>query len=258
MKKYKHKKTGNIAFLENPFYRLEQNSAAIIPKYLIENSNDWEEVIEKDFEILKLSLRGDVKAVVDNKVCHTYSSITLISVEKALEIDYKIHSVHRKSDGEVFTIEDKVKLYHHNQDAQKITNFELVNNQIKLNFECKQCTVLLQNAKKEIVKTPLFTSADGFQIFNNNKYFELYDFNGYNERISERIAVKDGDEDYNCGQAKWYFSTKEAAENYRILNKPCLSINDIATIYTSAKHTSHPQYPQAEKLRNLVKSKLNQ
>ena len=53
------------------------------------------------------------------------------------------------------------------------------------------------------------------------------------------------------------FSTKEAAENYILFNKPCLSINDIATVYKTAN-----QFPedrpnsQGNLLLNLVKSKI--
>jgi|TARA_R110000822_G_scaffold152112_1_gene291275 hypothetical protein len=49
-----------------------------------------------------------------------------------------------------------------------------------------------------------------------------------------------------------YFETVEEAANYQLHNNPCLSLNDVATIYSSAKNIRYTQY---ELLKTLINSK---
>ena len=55
------------------------------------------------------------------------------------------------------------------------------------------------------------------------------------------------------------FSTKEKAEEYILYNKPILSLKDVASIYPGI-NKNHPDKPssQSERLKNLVKSKIQQ
>jgi hypothetical protein len=53
------------------------------------------------------------------------------------------------------------------------------------------------------------------------------------------------------------FTTKEEAEEYIILNKPCLSIKDIAPIIGFCNNTTYVDLDLlTEKLKKLVKSKI--
>ena len=53
------------------------------------------------------------------------------------------------------------------------------------------------------------------------------------------------------------FTTKEEAEDYIILNKPCLSIKDIAPIIGFCNNTTYVDLDLlTEKLKKLVKSKI--
>jgi len=55
-----------------------------------------------------------------------------------------------------------------------------------------------------------------------------------------------------------YFSTKEVAEEYILMNKPSLSLNDVASVYKGLnKKTNHPS-SQANQLKQLVRDKIRQ
>lgn len=55
-----------------------------------------------------------------------------------------------------------------------------------------------------------------------------------------------------------FFSTLEKAEEYIILNKSCLSIEDIAIIIGECNNTTYIDLDRLKlKLKNIVKSKIN-
>ena len=83
----------------------------------------------------------------------------------------------------------------------------------------------------------MFTTEDGVDIFEGDKYFELaLNFKpSFREAIYEEITRPNIFYDYGISEkrkklndnGRYYFSTKEAAEEHIIMNKPCLSINDV-------------------------------
>ncbi len=90
--KYKHKITGEEATLLEDYYQVDGD---VVPKRFIEDSCDWEKLVEKDYEIIRY---GDEKGNLwDNGEC----------IASYLG-DGKTHifSVKRLSDGEVFTVDD--------------------------------------------------------------------------------------------------------------------------------------------------------
>jgi len=94
--------------------------------------------------------------------------------------------------------------------------------------------------KKSKEKKPLFTTEDGKEIFKSDPFYVIQ---GETYTIHKCLASENG-LPYNSMSKR--FSTEEAAENYVINNKPCLSLNDVkrADYYLPA-------------LKNLIKSKLN-
>ncbi len=109
---------------------------------------------------------------------------------------------------------------------------------------------------KEIIEKPLFTTEDGVNIYEGDKYFQLaISFNpNFREAIYEEIARPNITYSYNCKEGReqlnkngrYYFSTKEAAEEYILMNRPCLSVNDLL----------NSGFLMREELIKLVKSKL--
>ena len=101
----------------------------------------------------------------------------------------------------------------------------------------------------EEVKKPLFTTEDGVDIFKGDEYLFIV----LNENLSSnwiiQSSVCDWDNPKKPPLGKLQFSKKEKAEEYILMNKPCLSINDILSkLCTSTVRINN--------LKKLVKSKL--
>lgn len=123
-----------------------------------------------------------------------------------------IHSVKRLSDGEVFTIGDKCKY------IDEIATFRLKEDKILVVGE--KATDFLNHIKRD--KTPLFTTEDGVEIFEGEEYH--YVAKGF--YYGSQICSKDHKELTNSSETV-RFSTRKKAEEYILLNKPCLSLNDL-------------------------------
>lgn len=183
----------------------------------------WEKVAEKDYEILCYS-----------RAFNRYSH----SLTKRDE-SWDIHMIKRLSDGVIFSIGDKIDGYSYTNRV--ILNIELANK--KLLF--RQCLgySMLEDIKHS--KQPLFTTEDGVDIYEGDKiWFVDIDYWIPEERISKK-------RDIYKNRGLFPFSTKEKAEEYIIMNKPCLSIEDFKKIFTNARTSI------IEPLKELVKSKLN-
>ena len=113
---------------------------------------------------------------------------------------------------EIFTIGDKTTL-------GIITCFRLLDNEIMVDFDNKN-SILLRSKQLQHIKQPLFTTEDGVDIFENDSYYVA---------TKEFYILQHVKANYGSGTSliAKYFSTKEKAEEYILLNKPCLSLNDI-------------------------------
>lgn len=198
--KYKHKKTGRIAipFSERTSYYLEGgNVCNSYPKWMIEDSNDWEEIKEVP-EYVKC-IKHNLMAPV-GEVCKVLLAGT-----------QNFHYIKTKS-GDTCSMGS--------------TTYN----------EC-----FIPATKEEFNKQDqlLFTTEDGVDIFKGDKYYYVtLLFN-----IEENHAF-----------AGYYpankFSTKKKAEEYVLMNKPCLSINDVNVL----KNIVFANWDKT--LKDLVKSKI--
>lgn len=192
-------------------------------KFFIQNPENypefWEEVVEKDYEILSVisNLTGKVENVDSEGYVDFGDCVYVDDIVKSK--NYDIHLVRRKSDGEVFTVGDKVvhEYYKGNPKIEKIYFIEKDRLSVYIGGGWN-----VSIAKIEKVKNPLFRTEDGIDIYEGDSY----------------VTMK------QHGYGKKYFSTKEAAEEYILMNKPCLSINDLKDKLT------------IEYLKKIVKSKL--
>lgn len=155
--------------------------------------------------------------------------------------NYAIHSVRRLSDNEILTIGDKT-------NHGTIKEFEVcTDNRILLSFLELFCLPCYLDAKGSLPKKlkVLFTTEDGVDIREGDEYW-VYDYGELNNihKVNRASCTHTGD-----GINRKYFSTKEKAEEYILLNKPCLSINDIEFL----KNECHVYWN--EKLKKLVKSR---
>lgn len=154
--------------------------------------------------------------------------------------NYKIHSVKRLSDGEVFSVVDKV------EEFGKIFGFEIMGGN-SLHAKCgftDERTFLphISNIKKS--KPCLFVTEDGVEIVANDSCFEVTkDFRIYQSSYYENA---------NPNHTSKYFSIREKAEEYILLNKPCLSLKEIKQILIN-----HPFFGEYENaLHHLARKKL--
>lgn len=162
----------------------------------------------------------------------------------------------------IFTIGDKT-------NNGTISKFEVDSNGIRVFFEEKPKNYHVSLNSIKHIKQPLFTTEDGVDIFEGDvvtvvslKDFEKGDCDGENDTSIEAYSITW--EDKIISSCNWnlrkdnflQFSTKEKAEEYILMNKPCLSLADVATVYKGInKKTNHPS-SQANQLKKLVKSKL--
>lgn len=131
---------------------------------------------------------------------------------------------------EIFTIGDKT-------NNGTISKFEIDSNGVRVFFEDKPKNyhVSLNNIKK--VKQPLFTTEDGVDIFEGDKYYTV----DSNFEIQSTFGGED--------EVDNTWSSKEKAEEYILLNKPCLSYGDVQE-YLKVK--------DCNKVLDLVQSKIKQ
>jgi hypothetical protein len=118
----------------------------------------WEEVIEKDYEILSYYENKNIFTIEDNS-------------EILERLDFKINSIRRLSDGEIFTIGDKVDhLPTTNLPVYKnveITSFIISGEKIEVYGKYNSCMsgyIYLEFLSK--CKTPLFTTEQVKEIEN--------------------------------------------------------------------------------------------
>lgn len=208
----------------------------------------WEEIIEKDYEILSLRFMRTIYQYKDPKDNDKYWYSSCFSVKEGrgyvklsnINKDSVIHSVKRLSDGEIFTTGDK---YYQNQNPKKssiIESFIIKNNNLIIYSKDLAYSYLCETSK---AKKPLFITEDGVEIFNFDKcYFVHSNLN----RVIEFIALENTNTGKVLDNGK-DFSTIEAAEKYIFENKPVLSISDLV------KHGVIVPI----KLRNEIKKRIN-
>lgn len=207
---------------------------------VINNPEFWEEVKQISYEILSFTDGFNI-----NNRYGKYFSINTQYYYSEKDLlknpSWKIHSVRRLSDNEILTIGDKT-------NHGTIKEFEVcTDNRILLSFLERFCLSCYLDAKGSLPKKlkVLFTTEDSVDIFEGDKSFgvttcwNIISYNGNKHGIKGDVFFDN----------KW-FSTKEKAEEYILLNKPCLSINDVEFL----KNECHVYWN--EKLKQIVKSRL--
>ncbi len=235
MRKFKHIPTGEVWYQDGnreTIMPTHKKSVYGMPLWITVNSKDWEEMVP---------------------------SVDAYTIEK-LGYKKEILSVKRTKDNQIFSIGNHIHVHFYHQRNGKphlISKILVTDNGIVLhinngNCDCK-CTVRLRNAIK-MKEEPLFTTEDGVEIFEGDTIFSV-EHTYY--KIDDKIAGIYKGSNKNHPVEHWYnddkyFSTKEAAEEYILLNKPVLSINDFYSfsLCQAEEENTH------NKLKALVKSRL--
>ncbi len=171
---------------------------------------------------------------------------------------HKIHSVRRNSDGEVFTIGDKIKSH-----PNPIVGFIVGGspNNPRRNDGClwlstdseKSYGCEISSAQKKNNKL-ILTTVDGKQVFEGDTIWHLCTMEG----SWKATPTKARNEIKDVPMYFKYFSTEQLAKDYISENKPCLSFNDL--IKSSLWHDGNSQTARMvfkiSTISELVKSKL--
>lgn len=246
MKKYTNIKSGLVAIEStNNSYRIDESEIFRIPASIIEDSNEWVIVKEKQltYEIVSLKVKNENCDVIlffnSQGVCiqrtdglcpqSTFKLSTIIE-----NFDSNIHSIKRLSDGTIFTIGDKLVW---DWSASSVDYFELKSFRIEkgeVHLDLGSSGVfegLFGNTNFNLrhYLLPLFKTEDGVNVYKNN-HPVLYWVNKktFNGGFDHKNSLSDPDT-YNY----IYFRKKEKAISYIIGNKPVFSLNDIKKVLGS-------------------------
>ncbi len=198
MKKYKlikeypgSPKIGAIAKsdkIDYVYYYLEKNSHTGIGTSIIENNPEfWEEVVEKDYEVLSY-IKKDNSAITTKRENGFFLN-SMFKDSHGVYSDYQllntwnIYSVKRLSDGEIFTIGDIVEEY------GEIRTFLLQNDKIFINEKFMKISL----PKLVKVKQPLFKTEDGVDIYEGDNTFgidEKYQFLKFNGWVWKKMKAQ--------------------------------------------------------------------
>lgn len=252
-RKFKHKITNKVIKIGGKTglscQTLIGNSDLILGDII--KGEDWEEVVEKDYKILSVLLQRPDKHQIQNVSEYSDNGYVESLVNCA---GNKIHSIKRLSDGEIFTIGDKIT----SSSFTKLSNIDEIKEFYIPNEKfCKMWSnqftindlIIVTNISWQVnlhhaikVKQPLFTTEDGVDIFEGDDVYtvDLY-FLQYIKEVNES-------QDYKTWRLT--FKNKEKAEEYILMNKPCLSFMEIMSeisLTATGKKT----------LKSLIEKKLN-
>lgn len=239
-------KEGDIATKSKsgaPLYKgkpINENLDAFVSESEVkENPEFWEKIEEKKdtAEVLSYTPR-----TTDDLVVCSIPVTDLPSFEYS-----EIRMVRRISDGEVFRLGEA--FITHTGKTDRISKIRIIRefNEVSLEWATGLGNTELQNAKKY---SPLFTTEDGKSILEGNSFYPVCIKDGFGFTPFTFIPQKWTKRCLNKESFK-YFSTKEAAQNFIIENKPCLSVKDVL------KALNTKDFCTEVNLKDAVKNKFN-
>ncbi len=256
--KYKHKTKGYIATKSETlvdYYEVESFPTAI-PSTLIEDSCDWEEVVEKDYEILSFRRNKDSKYegtqfnLTPNGLYNPNFKVSDLSLEHCLNGGFDIWKIKRLSDGEVFTVGDRAITKF--SDYGIIVEFENKFNNIYITTKKGKNRCMLKDLKP--IKKPIFTTEDGVELIAGDRYY-VPQVEGKLRRLTGSEIMFYVEPDMPEDETK-RFAKKENAQAYIENNIELFSAKDI---YELLKKYSRMMVDSSIylELSKMVKERLN-
>lgn len=197
---------GIIVSLKTPNGLYEGYQYNYYTKHVENNPEYWEEVIEKDYEIISYVAK-------DNP-----TNITTKRRGAHLHEEYwTIHKVKRLSDGEIFTVGNKITGYH--EDARSIQTIRICTYTGRIRLEQSGGYTDLMNATK--VKQPIFITHDGKDIFVGDRIVWVN-----KDSLLHGVFTADYGSLF-CSNQHAYFISAVDAQDYIQKNTVCLSYNDV-------------------------------
>lgn len=246
MRKFKHKQTGKIAVFDSPpCFLTVENEGYSIPKFLIENSNDWEEIKEdkqekvpwlitafKDVKspnfIWELNKQGSYECSLDQDA-GWFSLNEMLKGENTVQDGYSIIYKVKNSKGQEFTVGNKVRIENRESIIKKFVIFRDKYMYVLFNETDEHENINdLEKVKSADKPKPILITEDGVEIFKS--YFMVFALS------KDGSFIEKQDTAYNFiafGYSDKYvsFSTKEAREEYIKQHKPKFSMADIEGLF---------------------------
>jgi hypothetical protein len=170
-----------------------------------------------------------------------------------------IHSVKRLSDGIIITVghAGKLTLTENKTNIKKVIDYcisklEIKNNKLIISYDNDLLNNFDINACLEGSKIqPLFTTDDGVDIYQGDKYVLIFDDFHKESFIADKdIKI------WTDGKPYYRLSSKEKAYEYILMNKPCLSLNDLLSVWGLGDKKHQANSPLFLNFKELLKSKL--
>lgn len=199
---------------------------------------------QREWEILSYV---DCEAVSDQPIAPINSSHPKWNI--AVVKGFPIRSIKRLSDGETFTIGDMLQTFQ--RPISKIRIDQDAGG--KMVLICGQEGISLNIAKKQ--KQPIFTTVDGVDIFSG---MDFYIVNHAFNIIGTRILPGKEEWDKPDFENFKHFFKKSAAEEYVLMNKPVLCLNDLLEPYKKIGAPEFVTTELVELFKNVVKERIGQ
>ena len=257
MKKYKLIKEypgsdheGIIVSLKTPNGLYEGYQYNYYSKHVENQPEYWEEVVEKDYEIVAMTNSEGTIMYFKDGWCTKRNDTVCIHRTPSLGyilrngINNNIHSVKRLSDGEVFTIGDLITGYSY-EDARSIQTIKICRYTGIIKLEQDKGFTELHSATK--VKQPIFLTHDGKYIFAGDKVWWVNKKTFCSDYFVPTPSVT------FFSDINVYFLTRAAAENYLVQKSHSLSIEDFWEFVS----WGGSNIAKSKRLKRLVKERLN-
>jgi len=251
-KVFKNRKTGEFAYYKDGVFK--QGNCAV--EIGVEPSSEfWTELT---YKVLSFKSKRDSFYVPTLQKDGTYLDAEIMefdgngaSLEWMLnEDEYYITSVKRLSDGEVFSIGDKIALKLADRGVKEIIGIVFRDGNIWLQTDLERRNYGMDLEYAEKVKEPLFTTEDNIPVFKDMSYVKLNNYSDWS--IVTGFVAESSHENYQGLK----FSTEEAAEEYTLMNKPLLSLNDLLSVWGSDVDIErYKESPLFKNFKDLVKNK---
>lgn len=232
-RQFKHIPTGDIYTQGTPGLAYDnkifcKNEESVSLK-VATTGNDWIEITETEYTILSFydgfNVYNKYSTGFSINMRYFYSEEDLLK-----KLTNQIYSVLRKSDGEIFTVGD-------NYNLGTIKSIELKDNTPIFHNGNGSSSGLKVTVKSKPV---LFTTEDNVDIFDENlEVYSVLTKSGWDQRITTYGGYgKALNGTAFTTDSPWkHFYSKSAREEYILLNKPCLSLNDFIKLKENHKYS---------------------
>jgi len=233
------------------WYCLKDSKNRIYLPNIEDFSEFWQEIVDTSYKILSFIQRTSGRIWLENRGIDEWSAsddyTSPMHISHILTNNlYRIHSVKRLLDEEIFTIGDRIDINRHNDlIISRITICENDRVMITGTKGCASYFEYLKDVKK--AKVPILTTNDGVDVYKEDSFIYATD------KSFNKIVCFPADIIKNSDLIA--FSTESARDEYILWNKPVLSLKDLKENNLSVS-TSNVYVVTKGDMLNLVKSKI--